>query len=408
CNAVFFQVRIRGDVLFYSRHEPFSDILTGTLGQVPAYDPVAYAISLARENGLEFHAWFNTMILRGKNDTPESIGVPHLWQSHPDWIDRRAQADPGQKTAYLNPGLPEVHAHLIQLITDFARRYDVDGIQLDDYLRYPTKDFPDQEEYARYNPGKLSLENWRRENINRLVSVLHDSLMTIKPYLRFGVTPIGVYKRVDREPAMESYSDVYQDSREWMRRKKCDYLAPQVYFHTGPTSVEDRKDQKYNPPFENLVRDWGKNKFQRHIYVGIGTYKPAVKAEWGNQVELAREAGAEGVIFYPYNSVKDIPRLFDDYAKTPFMPWKSMVSPCPPCNVRCERNAGGVEISWETDNDVRWVNIYKTSYSSDEPYIERVWGDKLQIDARPGEVIFMTTINVFGNESRATMPMVVP
>lgn len=408
CNAVFFQVRIRGDVMFYSRYEPFSDIVTGTLGQVPSYDPVAYAISLAREYGIEFHAWFNTMILRGKNDTPQSIGVPHIWQTHPEWVDRRAQADPTQKTVFLNPALPEVQKHLIQLIADFTRRYDVDGIQLDDYLRYPTKDFPDRQEYERYNPGNLSLENWRRETLNRFVSTLHDSVTAIKPYVRFGITPIGVYKRVDKEPAMESYHDVYQDSREWVRRKKCDYLAPQVYFHTGPTSADDRKEQKYNPAFENLVRDWGKNKFQRHLYVGIGTYKPAVKKEWEYQLKLSREAGAEGVIFYPYNSVKDIPKLFDGPSKIPAMPWKSIVAPRPPGNVRCERKDDGVKISWETDEDVRWINIYKANGSSTEPYMMRVWGDHFSIDARPGEVFFMTAVNKFGNESRATMPIIIP
>ncbi|ACF15083.1 protein of unknown function DUF187 [Chloroherpeton thalassium ATCC 35110] len=407
-NAVFFQVRIRGDVLFYSPYEPFSNVLTGSLGVIPDYDPVAYAISLAKENGLEFHAWFNTMILNGKNSTPQSEGVAHIWQAHPEWIDKRARKNAWQKTAYLNPALPEVRAHLIRLITDFAERYDIDGIQLDDYLRYPTKDFPDDEEFEKYNPKKLSLDDWRRENINQFVGDLYDSLMQRKPYLKFGVTPIGVYTRVDDVPAMESYHDVYQDSREWVRRKKCDYLAPQIYFHTGKTTAADRRKNKTNPPFENLVRDWGGNMPFRHLYVGIGMYKPPIKEEWPHQVELAEKAGAEGVIFYPYHAIEDIPLLFKTQARVPQMKWKSLLDPAPPAKLSCEKSGDKAIIRWDVSDDIRWVNLYKLNFSIKRPFLHRLWGKEVQLQLQPGEVIFMTAVDRYGNESKPSMPILAP
>jgi len=407
-NAVFFQVRIRGDVLFYSHHEPFSNVLTGRLGRMPDYDPVAYAVSLAKENGLEFHAWFNTMILNGKKTTPKSEGVPHIWQSHPEWIDNRARKNPRLKTAYLNPGLPEVHEHLITLITDFAERYDIDGIQLDDYLRYPTKAFPDAEVFKKYNPQKLSLQDWRRENINRFVGALHDSLMNIKPYLKFGVTPIGVYTRVDDVPAMESYHDVYQDSREWVRRKKCDYLAPQIYFHTGKTTAADRRKSKFNPPFENLVMDWGKHILFRHLYVGIGMYKPAVKKEWRHQVALSEQAGAEGVIFYPYHAIENIPLMFPSQAQIPQMTWKRLVLPAPPAQLSCEKLGETTLIRWDVSDDICWVNLYKINFSIKKPFLHRLWGNEVQLQLQPGEVIFITAVDHYGNESKPSMPMVAP
>jgi len=408
CNAVFFQVRIRGDVLFYSPYEPFSDVLTDTLGKVPPYDPVNYAISLAHEYGLEFHAWFNTMILRGKNLTPKSVGVPHLWESHPGWIDQRAIENPSQKTAYLNPGKKEVHNHLIALITDFAQRYDVDGIQCDDYLRYPSQFFPDNEEFLKNNPDNLSRADWRRKNINRFVKNLYDSLMQIKPYLKFGVSPIGVYKRVDTEPAMESYTDVYQDSRAWTQNKSCDYLAPQVYFHIGPTNAADRKMGKFNPAFEKLLGNWVRNKNNRHLYVGLGPYKPAIKAELSKQIQLVRKSGAEGMIFYPYHAIANIPKLFSDNVSTPIMPWKTLTQPPNPQRIEVLNLNNEPYAFWAKSNRVRWTNIFKISNNNPELIHPKVWGHNIRLNAQPGDTVFVTTVDRFGQESPPSLPLVIP
>lgn len=408
CNAVFFQVRIRGDILFYSNYEPYSDVLTDTLGKMPSYDPVNYAISLAHEYGLEFHAWFNTMILRGKNRTPTSVGVPHIWQSHPEWIDRRAQINPSQKTAYLNPALPEVHEHLVNLIADFAHRYDVDGIQCDDYLRYPSQFFPDDPEYESQNPHNLSREDWRRENINTFVKTLYDTLMIIKPYLKFGVSPVGVYERVDSEPAMESYRDVYQDSRAWSKAQTCDYLAPQVYFHTGPTRQSDRKIGKFNPPFEKLLEDWSQNKNNRHLYVGLGPYKPSIKAELDAQITLVQRAGAEGMIFYPYHAIADIPRLFPDSVPTPTMPWKSITLPSAPNNIQLFTFNNAPHAFWPKSGQIRWTNIYKITQNRHQLIQSKIWEHKTKINAQSGDTIFFTIIDRYGHESPPSLPMVVP
>ncbi len=408
CNAVFFQVRIRGDVLFFSNHEPFSNVLTGKLGEVPSYDPVNFAISLAHEYGLEFHAWFNTMILRGKKLTPISVGTPHIWQTHPEWIDRRAVKNPNQKVAYLNPGLPEVRAHLINLITDFARRYDVDGIQCDDYLRYPSQFFPDEPEYNGFNPNHLPRAEWRRENLNLFVKSLYDSLMQIKPYLKFGISPIGVYKRVDSEPAMESYTDVYQDSRAWSMRKSCDYLAPQVYFHIGPTYYRDRILGKFNPDFKALLLDWASNKNERHLYVGLGPYKPAVKSELQTQISLVQESGAEGMIFYPYHAIADIPKLFEHKVSTPPMPWKTLSIPSAPNNIELIVLNNEPYAYWPKSPSVRWTNIYRVNSEGSELIHEKVWGHNVRLNATTGDTLYFTTINRFGQESPASLPMTVP
>lgn len=405
-NAVFFQVRIRADVAFESALEPYHEYFTGVYGKAPSYDVVQYAIDLARQYGLEFHAWFNTMILRGKNATKKSVGVPSLWERHPEWIDARAHRNPDEPTAFLNPAKPEVQAHLRQLILDFARRYDIDGIQLDDYLRYPTPDFPDSAEYVRYNPKRLALPEWRREVINRFVETLYDSLMQLKPYLKFGVTPVGVYRRLDSEPVMEGYAH-YQDAREWTHRKACDYLAPQLYFHIGRTTEEEARARQFNPDFAALVEDWGKHKHFRHLYVGIGLYKPTVKKEWQAQLKLARQAGAEGIIFYPYSATAGI-EPFEEFARLPQMHWKSQTVPSAPSLISVERQDSLVTLSWSKQPAARWYNLYAMQNGRLRLLQQHLASSRTTLVAPSGQCIFLTTIDRFGIESTLSEPIVVP
>ncbi|MFN3393257.1 MAG: glycoside hydrolase family 10 protein [Candidatus Thermochlorobacter sp.] len=397
-NAVFFQVRIRADVLFETDLEPYHEYLTGVYGKAPDYDVVQYALDCARKYGLEFHAWFNTMILRGKNATKKSVGVPSLWERHPEWIDSRAVLNTDEPTAYLNPANPHVQAHLLKLILNFARRYDIDGIQLDDYLRYPATTFSDTAEFRRYNPRKLPLDDWRRSMITQFVETLYDSLMQLKPYLKFGVTPIGVYRRLDNEPVMESYA-LYQDSREWTRRKACDYLAPQLYFHIGKTTQEEARTKQFNPDFEKLLADWCANKNFRHLYVGLGVYKPSVKKEWREQLALVRQFGAEGVILYPYSATAGI-EAFEDYARIPPMTWKKSTLPEAPQHIRAARQNGMVQLFWQAQPEARWYNLYEQQGNTLKLIRQNIAVAEIQLDIASGQRLLLTTVDRFGIESR--------
>ncbi|MCS7012100.1 MAG: family 10 glycosylhydrolase [Chloroherpetonaceae bacterium] len=405
-NAVFFQVRIRADVAFETPLEPYHEYFTGVYGKAPAYDIVQYAIDLARKYGLEFHAWFNTMILRGKNTTKKSVGVPSLWERYPEWIDARAHANPDEPTAFLNPAKPEVQAHLLQLILDFARRYDIDGIQLDDYLRYPTVDFPDSAEFARYNPRGLSRADWRREVITRFVEMVYDSLMRLKPYLKFGVTPVGVYRRLDSEPVLEGYA-LYQDAREWTRRKVCDYLAPQLYFHIGRTTEEEARLRQFNPDFAALVEDWCSNKHFRHLYIGIGVYKPAVKKEWHRQLLLARRAGADGIIFYPYSATAGI-AAFEEFARLPAMQWKCAVKPSSPQGIEVKWQGSTITLTWHHQPEARWYNLYALQGTRLTLLQQHLSRTTTTFSVSSGQKFFLTTIDRFGNESALSPVIEIP
>jgi uncharacterized lipoprotein YddW (UPF0748 family) len=402
-NAVFFQVRVRADVMYNSQFEPYHEYAAGK-GKLPIYDITQYAIDLARKHGLEFHAWFNTLILRGKDAAEKAKTKPSLWQTHPDWIDSRTHSKPKLANVFLNPSKPEVRNYLIALIADFARRYDTDGIQLCDYLRYPeprdfTEAFADADEFKKFNPKKLPLADWRRENINDLVARLRDTLSLIKPYLKFGVTPMGIYRKVDAEPATESVVEVYQDSRAWTERKTVDYVAPQIYFHIGGTTASEKKQKRFNPPFDKLVADWAQHKNERHLYVGIGTYKPAVKKEWKAQLDLCRKNGAEGFIFYPYSSIADIPEFFSANALVPPMPWKPNPKPMIPTNISLKKNNGTFRLSWSKPAGARWVNIYRRSESMLVPWIQNVFAESFALNADNGDEFYLTAVDRTGNES---------
>jgi len=332
--------------------------------------------------------------------------VPSLWERHPEWIDARAVQNPNEPTAYLNPANPNVQAHLIKLITDFARRYDVDGIQLDDYLRYPTPSFPDSAEFRRYNPHQLPIDEWRRWTLTRFVEAVYDSLMQIKPYLKFGVTPVGVYRRLDNEPVMEGYA-LYQDSREWTRRKACDYLAPQIYFHIGKTTAEEAAARQFNPDFAALVADWSAHKNFRHLYVGIGIYKESVKKEWRQQLALVRQAGAEGFIFYPYSATASVP-AFENYALIPPMTWKQNALPKAPQHIRITPRSGMLQLTWDASPDARWYNLYEWQGTARKLIRQNLSTPSVEIEKISGQELFLTTIDRFGSESLPSAPIRIP
>jgi uncharacterized lipoprotein YddW (UPF0748 family) len=397
-NAVFFQVRIRGDVMFKSQYEPYATVMTGTLGQSPDYDPLAFAIQLSRKYGLEFHAWFNTFIVSNRSKAKVSAGVPHIWQSHPDWVPKLS-GTPAEADEFIDPSNEAAKQHLRRVAMEVVRNYDIDGFQFDDYMRYPAKDYPDAKAYEQHNPQHLSLADWRRENINSFVRAFYDEATQLKPYLKVGVTPIGVYERLDDTPAMSSYTDVYQDSRAWLREKKCDYLAPQVYFHIGKTTPDEEKNRKFNPAFEKLVADWTANNFGRHIYIGIGAYKPTVKAELKDQIAVVAVCKAEGLSMYPYQSIKD-DAVFNDYALIPPMPWKSSKPPVPPTDVSLSPlTNGNVTLTWKTTAETRWVNVYRNKSGVYHLAMQFVSSETTSISASAADRFAVTSIDKFGNES---------
>ena len=124
-NAVIFQVRPSCDALYASPIEPWSEYLTGTMGQAPQpfYDPLAFAIEEAHKRGLELHAWFNPF--RALHPQAKSPVAPnHISRTHPELVRRYGNQ------LWLDPGEPAVREYVLRVVMDVVRRYDVDGVHV--------------------------------------------------------------------------------------------------------------------------------------------------------------------------------------------------------------------------------------------------------------------------------------
>lgn len=334
-NTIYFQVRSQGTVFYKSKYEPWSRYLTGKLGHSPNYDPLQFVIEEAHKRNLEVHAWLNMIHIKS-GDSPLQFTEPsHIALMRPDWV--RKYNEQNSVSYWLDPGLPDVRDYLKNLCVEIVENYDVDGIHLD-YIRYPGIDFDDSLSYQIFGMNK-SLADFRRENINQLVSEIYDALTAIKPTLKIGSAPIGIYENLSDTRGLEGKHSVFQDAREWLKRKKHDYIVPQIYWDTNT-----------NPKFETLVRDWVKNSSGRHVIIGIGAYNPSVAKEIENQIEITRRLNSTGQSFFRYENIKNKNFLAYKYpAIIPPMKWKDSIPPEPPFSLSGKNlpgKLGLVELVW--------------------------------------------------------------
>lgn len=321
-NTVYFQVRSNGTTMFESSYEPFSAYLTGKTGETPEYDPLEEAIKICRRKGLEIHAWINVIRCCAGEEEQISKHPDHVYNKHPEWVVPFREN--GSLSYWLDPGLPEVREYLVNLIAEIAEVYDIDGLHLD-FIRYPGKEFNDNNSFAKYGDG-MTREDWRRNNITMILEQLNLRVKEIKPYVKLGVTPIGIYSNMNGARGLEGYGTVFQDSRAWLRSGIIDYAVPQIYWNFGN-----------NPKFDVLARDWQLNSYGRNIVLGIAAYKDDVKPEMEKMIQYARHIGAQGVSFFRYEHIKEHNfAAFDHFAYPSEMAWIDASKPNPPVNLKYE------------------------------------------------------------------------
>jgi uncharacterized lipoprotein YddW (UPF0748 family) len=364
-NAVFVQIRPASDAFYKSELEPWSRWLTGTQGKAPAddQDPLPFLITEAHRRGMEFHAWFNPY--RASMDSVTRRLAPnHPYRQHPEWFLRFTG-----KLLY-NPGLPEVRDHITRVILDVVRRYDIDAVHFDDYF-YPYPEaghvLHDEAAFRTYNPDSLKLGDWRRQNVDILIHDLHDSIQATKRWVKFGISPFGVWMNKskdfpqgsDTRAGQPSYSNLYADTRGWLEKGWIDYIVPQLYWSTNFRLC----------PYPVLVKWWAENKFDRHLYIGHGTYRmfESTRSDttWRNPRELPRqirlnrsyEGEVNGSVFFSAKSVMRNPLhttdtltqdLFRYPALVPAMPWKDALPPLPVANLLLRRTGPTVTLSWQS------------------------------------------------------------
>jgi uncharacterized lipoprotein YddW (UPF0748 family) len=353
-NTIFFQVRPRGDALYRSHYEPWAEQLGGALGRDPGWDPLKVVLDEAHGVGMEVHGWFNAYKIRARS-TVRSEGLPHPAEAHPSWtVDADGEL-------WFDPGLPAVRRYLLDVLLDLVKGYDLDGVNFD-FIRYPSADFADDATYRRYGSGE-SKADWRRENVTRFVREAYERCRKAKPWLKVGSSPLGTYAADPPSGSEGSYAGYYQDSQGWLAAGIQDYLAPQVYWNIGAS--------RGDPDFASLVRSWSKASSGRHVYAGIGAYKPDVQAELARQIDLARSAGLSGQAFFRLEHVfarEAFGGRYDTPALVPPMPWRDPRPPSPPRDLAVSEVATNLFlIEWKApraaaDGDTAsWYVVYRSS-----------------------------------------------
>lgn len=258
-NAILFQVRPEGDALYRSNLEPWSRFLTGVQGRVPDpyWDPLAWMVEECHKRGMELHAWVNPYRAKTKG-TPALTSL--YFQQHPD---RFFEYD---GLWLFDPGIPENRAYICQVVLDIITRYDVDGLHIDDYFYpYPVAGLPipDDNTYMRYGFG-MNRDDWRRQNVNFLVRDLHLAIRANKPWVKFGISPFGIYRNRQSDvngsatTGLQNYDDLYADVLEWIRQGWIDYNIPQLYWEVGNPAAD----------YKTLIEWWNYYAGGRPIFVG--------------------------------------------------------------------------------------------------------------------------------------------
>jgi len=332
-NAIVVQIKPVADAFYPSQYSPWSAYLTGIQGKDPGYNPLAFMVSEAHRRNLEFHAWFNPYRLSQHNDINE-LAANHPARQHPDWI-----VSYGGKL-YYNPGLPAVQAFVINSILEVVSNYAIDAVHMDDYFYpYPVarQDFSDDATFKQFNNGHFaSKADWRRDNVNQLIQQLSMGIKRVKPHVKFGISPFGVWRNKATDltgsdtRALQSYDDLYADTRTWLRHHWLDYIAPQLYWNIG----YDRA------PYEKLVDWWSKEVAGRnvHLYIGQAAYQigSGTPAAWANPEEMPRHIQLDrnspqvrGSIFFRLRSLLANPLGFKDRLMNDLYKQAAIVPPMP-------------------------------------------------------------------------------
>jgi uncharacterized lipoprotein YddW (UPF0748 family) len=378
-NAIFVHVRPSGDAFWPSAYAPWSEWLTGKRdGKSPGWDPMAFMVEEAHKRNLEFHAWFNPY--RGTQPGPSGPGADisklapgHPLLKHRDW----AISYPGGKTArlYFDPGNPAARKFVEDAMLEAVQKYDVDGVHFDDFF-YPYPEggasvFHDEKSFAKRADKSQSLAAWRRQNVNTLIQEMSVRIKQLKPWVKFGISPFGIWRNQSTDPAgsdtngLQSYDAQYADTRKWVREGWLDYIVPQLYWAIG----FDKADYaKVLPWWARTVKG---TKVQ--LYIGQADYRVGEKGPWKQPDQLDRQLslndryGVQGSVHFSAKQVRSdnlgsvslytqhhypAPALLPTMARLPAAP------PLAPLVTAARRTGATVSVEWtpgEGEKPVSWA-----------------------------------------------------
>jgi Uncharacterized protein conserved in bacteria len=405
-NAIIFQVRPACDAMYASKIEPWSEYLTAGMGKAPSpfYDPLEFAISEAHKRGLELHAWFNPYRALHKSHEG-SVAPNHVSRKHPQWVKRFGQY------LWLDPGEREVQDYSLSVIMDVVKRYDIDAVHFDDYF-YPDPaeariPFPDDPSWKKFGAGgKLSRDDWRRQNINTFIERTYRSIKNEKPWVKFGISPHGIWRPgyPSQIRGFDTYALLAADTRKWLADGWLDYFSPQLYWTIAS------KEQS----FPVLLNWWAEqNVRNRHLWPGLSAAYALSNRGWDpyeipNQIALTRKhPNVSGYLVFSSSKLFTNAPLVDKLRRqvqlnpaiVPASPWLSSVKPARP-SISVTGNAGTLQLTMRSGstNVLRWWLVQQKVYNDWQTSLLSAQETSFKLNGTP-EYISVTAIDRFGTAS---------
>lgn len=415
-NAVIFQVRPQADAFYDSKLEPWSCFLTDDGAKPkPYWDPLQFMVEECHKRGMELHAWLNPY--RVTTNAKQTLPKGHIYHKHPERFVRY------DGKLYFNPGLPENREFIGKVVEDIVSRYDIDAIHFDDYFYpYPAKgkDFDDAAAFAKYGKG-MARDDWRRHNVDLLIEELNTRIKKLKPWVRFGISPFGIWRNKTSDPrgsdtnGLQNYDALYADVLLWEEKGWIDYLLPQLYWELDHKAASSR-----------ILADWWNENsgHNRHLYIGQDVERCMSKGELGEKVEISRSRqNVAGNCWWPgYSVTRNSGGVADslasdlqkDIALVPPSFWLSSTTPAAPTKVSVE--PGGV-IAWQAPapqgkiGDVTRFVIYRFDSPEnidvkDASAIIAVVPDMSFKTTEPGTYV-VSALDRVNNESEPSVPVLI-
>ena len=425
-NAIIFQVRPECDALYESSIEPWSRFLTGQQGvaPVPYWDPLQWMITECHKRGMELHAWINPF--RAKTKVTEQLANSNIVIKRPDLV-----------FAYdglyiLNPAKAENREYICRVAADIIRRYDVDGLHIDDYFYpYPTPgcEIPDQQDFQSSPQGFSNIGDWRRNNVNLFIEQLHDTIQSVKPWVKFGVSPFGIYRNKKNDPdgsatnGLQNYDDLYADILLWGNNGWYDYCVPQLYWEIGHKLAD----------YKTLIHWWNENANSRPLFIGediertskyadpVNPNQNQMQAKYKLHEEMANVKGT--VLWYAKAAVDNVGNygtmLRNHYWKypalQPLMPFIDNTTPGKPKKVKPIWTSDGYILFWQAPKSKSWKDeavkyvVYRFGYkekinTEDPAHIIAIttnpWLQLPYVDGKEKYIYVVTSLNRLSNESK--------
>lgn len=430
-NAVIFQARPYADAFYKSELEPWSAFLTGTQGVAPegGFDPLAFLVEECHKRNMELHAWLNPYrVSASENDM---FAKSHIYHKHPERFLKY-----GGKI-YFDPGIPANRKFICDVVKDIVMRYEVDAIHMDDYFYpYPIagEGFPDDNSFNTYAKqqgfSQNQLADWRRNNVNLLIQEIKHTLMTSKPWVRFGISPFGIYRNKKSTPdgsgsdtnGLQNYDDLYADVKLWVKNGWIDYNMPQVYWEIGHKAAD----------YKTLIKWWAFNNYDQHLYIGQDVKRtmdantqPSGDNQLNEKMVLSRSfTTVHGNCFWPAYELLDnykgiATQLKDNYHKYPALipAYKHMHNKSPKKVNKVEESytATSHTLNWKNNSDkydpetAQYYVVYRFAKGEKEnldnpQYIVAITRDNsLVLPYEGGKKEYkyvVTAVDAFHNESK--------